>query len=47
MNAVKTHLSLNVTDVEQSTAWYEVFFGEPVHKRRPGYVNRKGARDPR
>jgi catechol 2,3-dioxygenase-like lactoylglutathione lyase family enzyme len=39
MNAVKTHLSLNVVDVEKSTAWYEAFFGVPAHKRRPGYAN--------
>lgn len=39
MSAVKTHLSLNVTDVERSAAWYEAFFGKPVHKRRPGYAN--------
>lgn len=39
MNAVKTHLSLNVSDVEKSAAWYEAFFGQPVHKRRAGYAN--------
>jgi catechol 2,3-dioxygenase-like lactoylglutathione lyase family enzyme len=39
MTAVKTHLSLNVTDVDRSTAWYEAFFGVPAHKRRPGYAN--------
>jgi len=39
MSAVKTHLSLNVSDVEKLTQWYEVFFGEPAHKRRPGYAN--------
>jgi catechol 2,3-dioxygenase-like lactoylglutathione lyase family enzyme len=38
-NVAKTHLSLNVADVERSAAWYEVFFGVPVHKRRPGYAN--------
>ncbi len=38
MNA-KTHLSLNVTNVENSAAWYETFFGQPTHKRRPGYAN--------
>ena len=36
---VKTHLSLNVKDVERSAAWYETFFGVPTHKRRPGYAN--------
>ena len=36
---VKTHLSLNVKDVERSAAWYEAFFGVATHKRRPGYAN--------
>ena len=36
---VKTHLSLNVSDVEESVAFYEAFFGMPAHKRRPGYAN--------
>ncbi|MBS1718299.1 MAG: VOC family protein [Armatimonadetes bacterium] len=35
----KTHLSLNVTDVEKSTKWYEAFFGQPPHKVREGYAN--------
>lgn len=35
----KTHISLNVKDVERSVAFYEAFFGQPVHKRRPGYAN--------
>ena len=35
----KAHLSLNVTDVEKSAAFYEAFFGVPAHKRRPGYAN--------
>jgi catechol 2,3-dioxygenase-like lactoylglutathione lyase family enzyme len=39
MTAAKTHLSLNVADVERSTAWYEKFFGEPAHKVRKGYAN--------
>jgi catechol 2,3-dioxygenase-like lactoylglutathione lyase family enzyme len=39
MTVVKTHLSLNVTDVERSVAWYESFFGVAAHKRRPGYAN--------
>lgn len=37
--AAKTHLSLNVKDVERSAHWYETFFGEPAHKQRPGYAN--------
>jgi catechol 2,3-dioxygenase-like lactoylglutathione lyase family enzyme len=36
---MKTHLSLNVSDVERSAAFYEAFFGVPVHKRRPKYAN--------
>lgn len=39
MNAAKTHLSLNVNDIEKSITWYEAFFGVPTHKRRPGYAN--------
>ena len=39
MSAVKTHLSLNVSDVDRSTTWYETFFGVTEHKRRPGYAN--------
>ncbi len=40
MSAVaKTHLSLNVSDVERSTAFYEAFFGASAHKRRPSYAN--------
>ena len=39
MVVAKTHLSLNVTDVEKSAAWYEAFFGVTTHKRRPGYAN--------
>ena len=39
MAVAKTHLSLNVTDVDRSTAWYEAFFGMSAHKRRPGYAN--------
>jgi catechol 2,3-dioxygenase-like lactoylglutathione lyase family enzyme len=35
----KTHLSLNVTDVNRSVAFYEAFFGMAAHKRRPGYAN--------
>jgi len=39
MSVVKTHLSLNVADVDRSATWYEAFFGVPTHKRRPGYAN--------
>ncbi len=39
MTAAKTHISLNVSDVTKSLAFYEAFFGEKAHKLRPGYVN--------
>lgn len=39
MNAAKTHLSINVSNVERSVRFYEAFFGVPAHKRRPGYAN--------
>ena len=39
MTVAKTHISLNVSDVDKSAAWYGAFFGAPVHKRRPGYAN--------
>ena len=39
MNEAKLHLSLNVSNVEKSTIWYETFFGVMVNKRRPGYTN--------
>lgn len=39
MTAAKTHISLNVSDVAKSTAFYEAFFGVPAHKVRPGYAN--------
>ena len=35
----KTHISLNVRDIERSVAFYEAFFGVAPHKRRPGYAN--------
>lgn len=39
MTAAKTHISLNVSDVTKSVAFYEAFFGVSAHKRRPGYAN--------
>ncbi len=39
MTAAKTHISLNVSDVPKSVAFYEAFFGVPAHKVRPGYAN--------
>ena len=36
---VKIHLSINVSNLERSLAFYEAFFGVPPHKVRPGYAN--------
>ena len=35
----KVHISLDVKDVDRSVRFYEAFFGQPAHKRRPGYAN--------
>lgn len=39
MTAAKTHVSLNVADVQKSTDWYRGFFGTEPHKVREGYAN--------
>lgn len=39
MTVAKTHISLNVSDVAKSVAFYEAFFGVSAHKQRPGYAN--------
>jgi catechol 2,3-dioxygenase-like lactoylglutathione lyase family enzyme len=39
MTVLKTHISLNVSDVAASVAFYEAFLGVKAHKRRPGYAN--------
>jgi catechol 2,3-dioxygenase-like lactoylglutathione lyase family enzyme len=36
---VKMHLSINVTDLSRSLAFYEAFFGVAPRKVRPGYAN--------
>ncbi len=36
--ALKAHLSLNVSDVEASAAFYRKLFGVEALKRRPGYA---------
>lgn len=38
MNILKPHLSLNVSNVEVSVAFYEKAFGVRPSKRRPGYA---------
>ena len=35
----KMHLSLRVSNLNRSVAFYEAFFGVSTHKRRPGYAN--------
>lgn len=35
----KTHVSLNVSNIENAIKFYEAFFGEKVHKTRKGYAN--------
>ena len=38
MNVLKPHVSLNVSDVDRSVAFYEKVFGVTATKRRPGYA---------
>jgi catechol 2,3-dioxygenase-like lactoylglutathione lyase family enzyme len=38
MNILKPHISINVSDVEASVAFYEKAFGVDATKRRPGYA---------
>src|SRR5579883_1413858 len=38
MNVIKPHVSLNVSNIEASVAFYEKVFGTPPAKRRPGYA---------
>ena len=38
MKVLKAHVSLNVSDIDRSVAFYERAFGVAVTKRRPGYA---------
>ena len=38
MNVIKPHVSLNITNVDASVAFYEKVFGVKAVKRRPGYA---------
>ncbi len=38
MNVIKPHVSLNVSNVDASVAFYEKVFGVAATKRRPGYA---------
>jgi catechol 2,3-dioxygenase-like lactoylglutathione lyase family enzyme len=38
MNVLKPHVSLNVSNIEASVAFYEKAFGVSATKRRPGYA---------
>ena len=38
MNVLKPHISLNVSNVDASVAFYEKAFGVKAFKRRPGYA---------
>ncbi|HMY17399.1 MAG TPA: ArsI/CadI family heavy metal resistance metalloenzyme [Polyangium sp.] len=38
MNILKPHVSLNVSDIDASVAFYEKAFGVQATKRRPGYA---------
>jgi catechol 2,3-dioxygenase-like lactoylglutathione lyase family enzyme len=38
MNILKPHVSLNVSDIDASVAFYEKAFGVKATKRKPGYA---------
>jgi catechol 2,3-dioxygenase-like lactoylglutathione lyase family enzyme len=38
MNIVKPHVSLNISNIDASVAFYERVFGTAATKRRPGYA---------
>lgn len=42
----RVQLALNVSDLEESVAFYSQVFGVEPHKRRPGYANFEIAEPP-
>jgi len=38
MNVIKAHVSLNISNIDASVAFYEKAFGVAATKRRPGYA---------
>ena len=38
MNVLKPHVSLNISNIDASVAFYEKLFGVTATKRRPGYA---------
>ena len=38
MNIIKPHVSLNISNIDASVAFYERVFGTQATKRRPGYA---------
>src|SRR5215471_1284260 len=38
MNVIKPHVSLNISNIDASVAFYEKLFQVPATKRRPGYA---------
>ena len=38
MNVIKPHVSLNISNIDASVAFYEKVFGVSASKRRPGYA---------
>jgi predicted enzyme related to lactoylglutathione lyase len=38
MHVLKPHVSLNVSNIDASVAFYERVFGVGANKRRPGYA---------
>jgi predicted enzyme related to lactoylglutathione lyase len=38
MNILKPHVSLDISNIDASVAFYEEVFAVPASKRRPGYA---------